>query len=189
MKRSIWTAICFVKETSAPNIIIGGYTQKNWGLLDKPQEKDVTVTTWAVLSLQSHEHSWAVVTKHSRYLTWRYSNLCISCMDTAYVRENTTPPKKIAVNKVQDSSNLGTWDFWWFYPWFYLEHLQVVVFCDRKSWVLSLCTGAIRPPLVRLVKIVGFFECNSLSKWEPNSGFLVTKKVHDFWWPIWTTVL
>ena len=35
----------------------------------------------------------------------------ISRMDTAYVREKTTP--KIAEHKVQDSSILGTWSFWW----------------------------------------------------------------------------
>ena len=32
-------------------------------------------------------------------------------MDTAYVREN--PPPKIAVNKVQDTSILGTWKPRW----------------------------------------------------------------------------
>ena len=42
-----------------------------------------------------------VFTKHFRYLKWRHILTYISCMDTAYVRENPTP--KIAKNKVQET--------------------------------------------------------------------------------------
>jgi len=44
-----------------------------------------------------------MVTKHFRDLKWRNPHRDISCMDTAYERENPSP--KIAENRVQDSSS------------------------------------------------------------------------------------